>query len=316
MGRGFRKRFFAMQHCAYTTRSNPWPAAVLPCADPRLLPPYRMPPGKVLFSFCPQYGAMRVRGLFIALLAWLLGAGWFGPAWAAPLLTLPAPGASCRAAISAAEQAGAIPPLLLAAIGRVESGRRDPVSGVVAPWPWTINAEGQGSFYDTKAQAIAAAQALQARGVQSIDVGCMQVNLMHHSGAFANLDQAFDPSANTAYAAHFLNELHGQTNDWMRAAAQYHSSTPALGATYQTAVEAAWTQERSLASTMTPGTPGTAGAGPATTPGVMSPTANAGFHGLVPAMPHVFRPVGRDLAAYRAAPVMFATRAPAMVQRD
>jgi Transglycosylase SLT domain len=272
-----------------------------------------MPPGKILFNFCPQYGAMHLRGLFIALLASLLGTGRFGPAWAAPLLTLPAPGASCRAAISAAEQAGAIPPLLLAAIGRVESGRRDPASGVVAPWPWTINAEGQGSFYDTKSQAIAAAQALQARGVQSIDVGCMQVNLMHHPGAFANLDQAFDPSANTAYAARFLNELHGQTNDWMRAAAQYHSSTPALGATYQTAVEAAWTQERSLASTMAPGT---AGAGPATTPGVMSPMANAGFHGLVPTMPHVFRPVGRDLAAYRAAPVMFATRAPAMVQRD
>jgi hypothetical protein len=286
-----------------------------------------MLPGKDLFSFCPHYGAMRVRELFIALLALLLGTIRLGPAGAASLLALPAPGASCGAAIAAAERAGAIPPFLLAAIGRVESGRRDPISGVVAPWPWTINAEGQGSFYDTKAQAIAAVQALQARGVQSVDVGCMQVNLMHHPGAFANLDQAFDPSANTVYAAHFLNELHGQTNDWLRAAAQYHSSTPALGATYQTAVAAAWTQERSLASTtagtMAPMTAGvgtawvgTAGVGAAATPGVVSPPGNAGFHGMVPTMSHGIHPVGRDLAAYRAMPVMFATRAPPAVQRD
>ena len=74
----------------------------------------------------------------------------------------------------------AVPPQLLAAIGRVESGRRDPVTGVWGAWPWTINAEGSGSYFDTKAEAIQAVQALQARGVRSIDVGCMQVNLMHH----------------------------------------------------------------------------------------------------------------------------------------
>jgi hypothetical protein len=76
----------------------------------------------------------------------------------------------------------------------------------MAPWPLTINAEGQGSFFDTKAQVIAAPRALQARGVQSIDVGCMQVNLMHYPYAFANLDQAFNPTANAAYAVRFLND--------------------------------------------------------------------------------------------------------------
>jgi hypothetical protein len=278
-----------------------------------------MPPGKVLFSFYRQYGAMRIRGLFVALLAWLPGAGQFAPAWAAPLVamptplaTVPAPGASCRAAIAASEQAGAIPPLLMAAIGKVESGRRDPASGVVAPWPWTINANGQGSFYDTKAQAIAAVQALQARGVQSIDIGCMQINLMHHPNAFASLDQAFDPSANATYAAHFLNDLHAQTNDWLRAAGQYHSSTPELGAAYETQVAAAWTQERRLADA----TPVTTGAWPPAAPGAMSPIASTGFHGLVPTMQHAIHPVGRDLAAYRAQPVQFATRAPPMVRRD
>jgi hypothetical protein len=278
-----------------------------------------MLPGKVLFSFCPQYGAMRIRGLLVALLAWLLGAGQLAPARAAPLVampmplvSMPTPVASCRTAIAAAEQAGAIPPLLMAAIGKVESGRRDPATGVVAPWPWTINADGQGTYYDSKTQAIAAVRALQARGVQSIDVGCMQINLMHHPNAFASLDQAFDPSANATYAAHFLNELHAQTNDWLRAAGQYHSSTPGLGAAYQTEVAAVWTQERRLAGGMPPMT----GAWPAATPAAMSPIASAGFHGMVPTMQHAIHPVGRDLAAYRAQPVLFATRAPPMPQRD
>jgi hypothetical protein len=283
-----------------------------------------MSPGKVLFSFYRHYGAMRTRGLFVALLAWPLAAGHLAPAVAAPLVAMPSPlttmpvlGVSCRPAIAAAEQAGAIPRLLLAAIAKVESGRRDPSSGVVAPWPWTINAEGQGSYYDTKAQAIAAVRALQARGVQSIDVGCMQINLMHHPNAFASLDQAFDPSANATYAAHFLNDLHGQTNDWLRAAGQYHSSTPELGAAYQTQVAAAWTQERQFADAMPMTTRiGQAGAGPAAAPGGVSPIASGGFHGLVPTMQHGTRPVGRDLAGYRALPVQFAARAPPMLQRD
>jgi hypothetical protein len=44
--------------------------------------------------------------------------------------------------------------------------------------------------------------------------------------------------------------------------------------------------------------------------------ASSGFHGVVPTMQHGTRPVGRDLAAYRAVPVQFAARAPPMLQRD
>ncbi|MBO0712127.1 MAG: transglycosylase SLT domain-containing protein [Acetobacteraceae bacterium] len=157
--------------------------------------------------------------------------------------TLP-PAGQCGSAIGAAEQGGAIPDHLLAAIGQVESGRRDPVTGRVDPWPWTINVEGQGFFYESKADAIAAVRALQTRGIQSIDVGCMQVNLMHHRDAFASLEQAFDPAANTQYAAHFLNQLRGQTKDWQKAAALYHSATPEFAADYARKVLAAWTGDR------------------------------------------------------------------------
>jgi hypothetical protein len=76
--------------------------------------------------------------------------------------------------------------------------------------------------------------------VQSIDVGCMQVNLFHHPLAFANLDRAFDPYENARYAGRFLNELYGQSGNWTLATAAYHSQTPALAQPYQRRVMVQW----------------------------------------------------------------------------
>ncbi len=146
-------------------------------------------------------------------------------------------------AIREAEQAAGVPTQLMAAIGRVESGRPDE-NGIIQPWPWTINAEGAGHIFETKAEAIAAVQTLQAKGMRSIDVGCMQVNLMHHPAAFATLDQAFDPALNASYAASFLIQLHVLTGDWSRATAFYHSATPELGTDYAHKVAAVWPDEQ------------------------------------------------------------------------
>ena len=148
--------------------------------------------------------------------------------------------AQCEAAIAAAERAEALPPGLLSAIARVESGRFDPASGITQRWPWTIDAGGIGRFFATEAEAIAAVRALQAEGVRSIDVGCLQVNLAQHPNAFASLEEAFDPVANAAYAARFLRALYAETGNWPAAAAAYHSRTPALALPYQALVMAAW----------------------------------------------------------------------------
>jgi Transglycosylase SLT domain len=152
---------------------------------------------------------------------------------------------SCTAAIATAEQTGSIPAGLLAAIGHVESGRPDPLTGVVQPWPWTIDVGGTGQFFATKTAAVAATRALEAEGVASIDVGCMQVNLAYHPAAFASLEEAFDPLANALYAARFLSALFKATGDWAAAAAAYHSQTRAIGAAYQDKVLALWTPPRS-----------------------------------------------------------------------
>jgi hypothetical protein len=173
-----------------------------------------------------------------------------------------APGALCGAAIAAAERGHDIPPQLMAAIGRVESGRRDPGTGEVGAWPWTINAEGAGSYFDNKGDAIRAVLGLQARGVHSIDVGCMQVNLLQHPTAFANLDMAFEPGVNADYAARFLVQLHNQTGDWVKATAGYHSGNPWEGNPYAAKVTSIWPEEQRKANLNPPASPGAGQIGP------------------------------------------------------
>jgi hypothetical protein len=150
------------------------------------------------------------------------------------------PATLCETAVTTAEYVARLPPRLLGAISLTETGRVDPATGRIRPWPWTINAEGEGQFFDTRQDAVAAVKALQARGVRSIDVGCLQVNLMYHPDAFASLEQAFDPRINANYAARFLNSLYAGSKDWAAAIAAYHSETPELGDAYRVLVMARW----------------------------------------------------------------------------
>lgn len=139
----------------------------------------------------------------------------------------------CQSAIRSAELRYRLPSGLLAAVGRIESGRPSPITHSTQPWPWTIQAEGEGRFFDSKPEAIQWVQQAMQRGVRSIDAGCMQVNLMYHPHAFISLNQAFDPEANVDYAARFLLRLYASTQNWQRAIGFYHSHTPVLAAEYE-----------------------------------------------------------------------------------
>ena len=59
--------------------------------------------------------------------------------------------------------------------------------------------------------------ALHARDVRSIDIGCMQINLMYHPGAFGSPEAGFELEANVRYAADFLRALRARTGDWTTA---------------------------------------------------------------------------------------------------
>ena len=146
---------------------------------------------------------------------------------------------TCAEAAAAAEASAGIPTGLLLAVGLVESGRTD-AAGKRAPWPYAIQSGGAGRFLASAEEAVAAVQALQAGGVQSIDVGCFQINLMHHPNAFPNLASGFDPTANALAAARFLASLREELGAWEPAVAAYHSRTDTLGAPYRDLVLAAW----------------------------------------------------------------------------
>jgi soluble lytic murein transglycosylase-like protein len=173
-----------------------------------------------------------MRALLACLLALLL----------APIATAATRASSfglCEKAAARAEVARGLPGGLLPALARVESGRPD-AAGIVRPWPWTVDVDGQGRFFATKDEAVAAVRASQAGGARSIDVGCLQVNLLHHPGAFPTLEAAFDPAANALYAARFLSTLHARDDDWAHAIAAYHSETQRLGSAYRARVLAIW----------------------------------------------------------------------------
>lgn len=147
---------------------------------------------------------------------------------------------SCTQYFPTNEVSYQIPVHLLAAIASAESGRWHQGLDMPLPWPWTINAAGKSYYLDSKAEAIATAQQLMAKGVTSMDVGCMQVNLKHHAGAFRDLNEAFDPQANVTYAAKFLRTNYDSLGDWVRATAAYHSRTPTLGSKYLKRIEVTW----------------------------------------------------------------------------
>ena len=276
-----------------------------------MIPESAFPPiGKTLI-------ALAVLGFMAPLQAGLAVAG--SPFFAASPQGMSSPGAQCRAAIAQAEQAAGIPAQLLASIARVESGRRDPNSGAFAPWPWTANAEGQGFFFESKTEAISAIRKLRADGVKSIDVGCLQVNLMHHPNAFSTLEAAFDPVQNAAYAAKFLNDLHTQSGDWPKAAALYHSANPEFGEPYQRKVLAAWPDERLLAG-QAPSASFATGSG-AARPAfgvdrtIIAPArhndpaeSNPLIASALPAPVNLTAAPGRGLDAYRAAPIAMISR--------
>lgn len=146
----------------------------------------------------------------------------------------------CTQYFPTAEKRHGIPNHLLAAISSAESGRWHSGLEMPVPWPWTINAEGQGYYFNSKAEAIAKTAALMRAGKRSIDVGCMQVSLKHHPNAFASLNDAFDPAQNVEYAAKFLRANYDDLGDWVKATAAYHSRTPYYGSRYLSLIERTW----------------------------------------------------------------------------
>lgn len=141
----------------------------------------------------------------------------------------------CLVAAMSAEREVGLPAGLLSAIAIVESGA-DPFAVRV------------GDVERRHRHAAAAADTVRdaiARGIQP-DIGCWQVNVGWHGGAFGSVDAALNPDVQARYAARFLKSLHTELGSWSAAIGAYHSRTPLLAAGYQCRVARAWTANKDM----------------------------------------------------------------------
>jgi len=136
----------------------------------------------------------------------------------------------CDEAARIAARESDVPLDVLRAISLTETGRK--ADGSFLPWPWTVNMEGIGKWFDDPASARAYVDKHFARGARSFDVGCFQINYKWHGQAFESIEAMFDPVTNARYAAGFLRDLYAEMGDWSKAAGAYHSRTPKFARKY------------------------------------------------------------------------------------
>lgn len=135
-----------------------------------------------------------------------------------------------QAAAFAAQETG-VPLSVLQAISLTETGRKK--NGVMRPWPWTVNMEGKGVWFDNEDEARAYVYKNYKRGARSFDVGCFQINYKWHGQEFASIEEMFEPNPNALYAAKFLLQLFREKGDWSEAAGAYHSRTEKYAEKYE-----------------------------------------------------------------------------------
>lgn len=123
-----------------------------------------------------------------------------------------------------------VPLNVLRAISLTETGRKR--NGEFRPWPWTVNMEGIGKWFNSYEEAKNYVDVHFRRGARSFDVGCFQINYRWHNQAFSSIEHMFEPTANARYAAKFLSELYDEFGSWPKAAGAYHSRTPKFAKKY------------------------------------------------------------------------------------
>ncbi|EKV32240.1 Lytic transglycosylase, catalytic [Caenispirillum salinarum AK4] len=183
-----------------------------------------------------------------------MGAG-AGPALAQPMDQDPRPpavpgtpdaaqavaqGRTCLEEARRQEQALDIPEGLLTAVALAESGRWDAQAGALRAWPWTLNVDGTGLYFDSMAEARAAAVDALRQGIRQVDMGCMQVSMAWHARAFETVTEALTPIDNVAYGALYLRQLYDRHGEWGEAVRRYHSGDAARGEAYLRRVLDLW----------------------------------------------------------------------------
>ena len=115
-----------------------------------------------------------------------------------------------------------IPSEILYGIALAESGQRLN-SNKVRPWPWTLNVAGVPRRYPTRLAAWQSLNYFLQNGIDSIDIGLMQVNWRYHHDKLGTSWAALDPLHNVRTGAKILLSEYLRTGDWRQAIGRYHS---------------------------------------------------------------------------------------------
>lgn len=134
-----------------------------------------------------------------------------------------APTNPCLSAIQRVANETSVPVDVLFGVSLTESGRQQ--KGGHLPWPWALNHQARGQYFETRNALLNAIYELNASGQKNFDVGCFQINYRWHGEEFRSLTDMTDPIKNTRYAARFLGQLHQELGSWDRAIGAYHSRT-------------------------------------------------------------------------------------------
>ena len=145
----------------------------------------------------------------------------------------------CQLLAKEAEEAFNLPSGILSSIARVESGRKTKNNDYKA-WPWTINDNGKGLFFDDRQSAIEYISNQNKLNNTQLDIGCMQISVKWHAHAFSSPESMLDPYTNIAYAAIFLEELYQTHGNWELAIRYYHSAEKEKNDPYLKKVNAVW----------------------------------------------------------------------------
>lgn len=141
-------------------------------------------------------------------------------AWSSPALAQAADygaSADCPTLISQAETRRNIPRGLLMAIAMTESS----LNG--RPNPFAMNIAGRSYFASSGQDMANVISANWQRGVTSIDVGCMQINLKYHGMKFGRLTDLLNSPTNVEYGASYLIALAVEAGSWKDAVMSYHN---------------------------------------------------------------------------------------------
>jgi soluble lytic murein transglycosylase-like protein len=123
----------------------------------------------------------------------------------------------CEVEMRAAAARYGVPLGVLYAVGLTESGRKESLQ------PFAMNIGGEAYFAAGLDDALRHFARARARGIELIDIGCMQINHRYHAAHFASVAAMFDPHANVDYAAQFLKQLRRREGSWTLAVARYHA---------------------------------------------------------------------------------------------